>query len=170
MSSLSDQLLKAGLVTKEQVEKAAAKPAPKHKKKPFKAKSKTVAKKRNPGAKKKEPSDLAQFYAERKNQENKEKQQEAQRKKEAARIKKETKAKVEKLISENILNDETAEIRFNFVVGTSIKYVFVTEKQQQALIDGELAFTFLGSKRCLITLATAQEIKTIDPAKIVIIP
>ena len=163
MSSLSDQLLKAGLVTKEQVEKAAEKPAPKHKKKPFKAKQKPVSKK-------KEPSDLAQFYAERKTQENKEKQQEAQRKKEAARIKKETKAKVEKLISENILNDETAEIRFNFVVGTSIKYVFVTEKQQQSLIDGELAFTFLGSKRCLIPLAIAKEITTIDPAKIVIIP
>jgi len=159
MSSLSDQLLKAGLVTKEQVKKATEKP----KKKPFKTKKKTVAKKS-------EPSDLAQFYAERKKQENKEKQQEAQRKKEAARIKKETKIKVEKLISENILNDDTAEIRFNFVVGTSIKYVFVTEKQQQALIDGELAFTFLGSKRCLIPLATAQEIKTIDSSKIVIIP
>jgi len=163
MSSLSDQLLKAGLVTKEQVKKAAEKP----KKKPYKAKQKS---KKKVVKQKSEPSDLAQFYAERRKQENKEKQQEAHRKKEAARIKKENKQKIDKLISANLLNDDNAEIRYNFVVGTSIKYVFVTEKQQQELIDGKLAFTFMGSKRCLIPLATAQEIQRIDAKKIVVIP
>ena len=159
MSSLSDQLLKAGLVTEEQVKKAAEKP----KKKSFKAK-------KRPAKKKHEPSDLAQFYAERKNLENKEKQQEAQRKKEAARIKKENKQKIDKLIASNMLNDDKAEIRFNFVVGTSVKYIFVNEQQQQDLIDGKLAFTFMGSKRCLISLSTAEKIKAIDAAKIVVIP
>ena len=163
MSSLSDQLLKAGLVTEEQVKKAAEKP----KKKPFKAKKRPVKKK---PIKKNEPSDLAQFYAERKNLENKEKQQEAQRKKEATRIKKENKQKIDKLIAANMLNDDEAEIRYNFVVGTSIKYVFVNEQQQQDLIDGKLAFTFMGSKRCLISLSTAEKIKAIDAAKIVVIP
>ena len=159
MSSLCDQLLKAGLVTDEQVKKANEKPQ----KKKFKAKKRTLKQKS-------EPSDLAQFYAERKNLENKEKQQAAQHKKEAARIKKENKQKIDKLIAANLLNDDNAEIRYNFVVGTSIKYLFVNEQQQQALIDGALAFTFMGSKRCLISLDTAEKIKAIDSTKIVVIP
>jgi uncharacterized protein YaiL (DUF2058 family) len=167
MSSLSDQLLKAGLITEEQVKKASEKP----KKKSFKAHKKPI--KNAPKKKPKnnsEQSDLAQFYAERKKLENKEKQQAVQRKKEAARLKKENKQKIDKLIAANLLNDEKAEIRYNFVVGTSIKYVFVTEQQQQDLIDGKLAFTFMGSKRCLISLATAEKIKALDALKIVVIP
>jgi len=164
MSSLSDQLLKAGLVTEEQVKKAAEKPKHKsnktHHKKAAHKKPKT----------KKEPSDLAQFYGERKKQENKEKQAEAHKKKEAARIKKETNNKINKLITDNLLNVEEAEIRFNFVVGTSIKYLFVTEKQQQDLADGKLAITFLGGKRSLIPAEIGVEIQTLNPNKIVIKP
>ena len=163
MSSLSDQLLKAGLVTQEQVKKAKEKPKPKKRQPP----KKTVAKKARP---KKEPSDLAQFYGERAKLERQEKQEEKQKKQEAARLKKEMNKKINQLISENLLNDDEAEIRFNFVVGTSIKYLFVTEKQQQDIIDGKLAFTFLGGKRCLIPVETAKEIHRINPKKIVIIP
>ncbi len=163
MSSLSDQLLKAGLVTEAQVKKASEKPH----KKPFKPRKKSIKKKPK---KQSEPSDLAQFYAERKNLENKEKQQAAQQKKEAARIKKENKQKIDRLIAANLLNDNEAEIRYNFVVGTTIKYVFVTEQQQQELIDGKLAFTFMGSKRCLISRDTAEKIKAIDGSKIIVIP
>ena len=163
MSSLSDQLLKAGLVTKEQVKKATEKPK-------FKPK-KTTAKKINKHKKvRNEPSDLAKFYGERKQQENKEKQEKARKKQEAARLKKVMNEKTNKLISDNILNDESAEIRFNFVVGTSIKYLFVTEEQQQGLVDGKLAITFLASKRSLIPVEIAEEIQKINPKKIVIIP
>ena len=165
MSSLSDQLLKAGLVTKEQVKKAKEKP----KRKPAKghASKKSTARKARP---KKEPSDLAQFYGERAKLEHHEKQEEIRKKQEAARIKKETNKKINQLISKNLLNDDNAEIRFNFVVGTSIKYLFVTEQQQQDLMDGKLAFTFLGGKRCLIPEETAKEILALNPKKIVIIP
>ena len=139
---------------------------PKHKpKKPLH--KKTAHKK--PKAKK-EASDLAQFYGERKQLENKEKQEEAQKKKEAARIKKETNGKINKLITDNLLNVEEAEIRYNFVVGTSIKYLFVTEKQQQELAHGELAITFLGGKRSLIPAEIGVEIQKLNPNKIVIKP
>ncbi len=171
MSSLSDQLLKAGLVTEEQVKKSAEKP--KHK--PRKACSKMGAKNSTKKPAKKsqkqtEQSDLAKFYGERKQLENKEKQAAAHQKKESARIKKETNEKINTLISENLLNDEDAELRFNFVVGTSIKYLFVTEKQQQALSEGKLAITFLASKRSLIPVEIGKEILQISPKKIVIIP
>jgi len=38
------------------------------------------------------------------------------------------------------------------------------------LIDGKLAFTFMGSKRCLISLDTAEKIRAIDASKIIVIP
>ncbi len=164
MSSLSDQLLKAGLVTEEQIKKAAEKP----KRKPQPKQKKEIAKKAP--KKQTEQSDLAKFYGERKQLENKEKQESALKKQEAAKLKKEMNDKTNKLISDNLLNDDTAEIRFNFVVGTSIKYLFVTEKQQNDLMDGKLAITFLASKRSLIPIEIARNIQEINPKKIVIIP
>ncbi len=164
MSSLSDQLLKVGLVSEEQHKKAAEKPTfkKKLKKAPPKNKQKTQSKK--------EPSDLAQFYQQRSQVENQEKQAAIKKKQEAARIKKETNQKINKLITDNLLNIDDAEIRYNFVVGTTIKYLFVDEKQQQGLIDGELAITFLGSKRSLIPVGTAREILKLNQNKVVIIP
>jgi len=171
MSSLSEQLLKAGLVTKEQVDKAAEKPKRKFKSTNAKPRNKKPQAKPKASSKpKKEQSDLAQFYQERSNIEKKEQQEAIRKKKEAARIKKETNQKINKLISGSLLNDESADIRYNFVVGTTIKYLFVTEKQQQELIEGKLAITFLGGKRSLIPLEVGLEILKINPNKIVIIP
>ena len=82
---------------------------------------------------------------------------------------KETNDKINKLLTDNLLNDDAAEIRYNFVVGTTIKYLFVTEEQQQKLADGELAISFLGGKRALIPVAIAKQITDINPNKIVII-
>jgi len=164
MSSLSDQLLKAGLVTEEQVKKAAEKPKRKLKPKQKKASVKKAPKQQT------EQSDLAKFYGERKQLENKEKQELARKKQQAAKLKKEINDKINKLISDNLLNDDSAEIRFNFVVGTSIKYLFVTEKQQEELAEGKLAITFLASKRSLIPVEIAKQIQEINPKKIVITP
>ncbi len=164
MSSLSDQLLKAGLVTEEQVKKATEKPKRKIKPKQKKTFAKKMPKKQT------EQSDLAKFYGERKQLENKEKQEATRKKQEAAKLKKEINDKTNKLITDNLLNDDDAEIRFNFVVGTSIKYLFVTEKQQAELMEGKLAITFLASKRSLIPIEIAKQIQEINPKKIVIIP
>ena len=172
MSSLSDQLLKAGIVTVEQVKKAAEKPKKYNSNKnktqnPNKTKRSVAVKPKNNA--KKESSDLAQFYKERASLERSEKQEAARKKQEEARLKKETNDKINKLLSDNLLNDETAEIRYNFVVGTTIKYLFVNEEQQQKLADGELAISFLGGKRALIPTNIAKEISSINPNKIVII-
>ncbi len=168
MSSLSDQLLKAGLVTEEQVKKAAEKPK-RHK--PNKSNANKSPKQKRPATNtpKKENSDLAQFYKERASLERTEKQEADKKKQEAARLKKETNDKVNKLLTDNLLNDEAAEVRYNFVVGTTIKYLFVNEEQQQKLADGELAISFLGGKRALIPINIAKEITQLNPNKIVII-
>lgn len=179
MSSLSDQLLKAGLVTEDQVKKAAEKPKPSQKsKKKFTGNKSNPRNKQKPAPNKRtapnqkpkrEVSDLEQFYKERSSLERNEKQEAIRKKKEADKIKKETNDKINKLITANLKNDETAEIRYNFVVGTTIKYLFVTEKQQEELADGSLAITFLGGKRSLIPIETAKEIVALNPNKIVII-
>jgi len=158
MSSLSEQLLKAGLVTKEQIKKAHAKPKPKKTRSPTRTKQQSSS----------EQSDLAQFYNERHKLEKQEQQAALKRKQEAARLKKERNQKTNKLIADNLLNDDSAEIRYNFVVGSTIKYLFVTEQQQQDLAAGKLAITFMGSKRSLIPVEIAEKIREINPDKIII--
>jgi len=158
MSSLSEQLLKAGLVTEEQIKTAHAKPKPK------KARSQTSKKQKTPPA----SSDLAQFYNERRKLEREEQQAALKHKQEIARLKKERNQKTNKLIADNLLNDDSAEIRYNFVVGSTIKYLFVTEQQQQDLATGKLAITFMGSKRSLIPIEIAEKIRKINPDKIII--
>jgi len=168
MSLMSDQLLKAGLVTEEQVEKAKEKPKKKainknrsNKKKQEKTKGKAKTHS--------ELSDLEKFYKMRASEDNKEKQIALKMKREEAQRKKEMNKKVNALISDNLLNDKEADIRYNFVVGTTIKYIFVNEKQQEQLANGELAITFLGGNRCIIPAKTGREIGVINPKKIVII-
>lgn len=163
---MSEQLLKLGLVSEEQVKEAAEKP----KKKPFK---KTVSNRKKQAKTKSksrsEKSDLEEFYKLRASEDNREKQEALRKKREAAQRKKEMNKKINKLISENTLNEEDAEIRYNFVVGTTIKYVFVNEKQQQQLAEGQLAITFLGGNKCIIPVKTAKEILVINPKKIVVL-
>ena len=174
MSSIRDQLLKAGLVTEEQVKQAETKPKPKpnrnnkpavgqptrHKKaKPNAAKA---------SAKKRELTDLERFYQERDSTDKAEKAEQEKQRKEAARIRKEKRAKIGSLIKNNLFNDETAELRYNFVVGSSVKYLFVTEAQQEQLSKGELAVVFLGEKRCLIPAEIGRQIKEVESSRLVI--
>lgn len=183
-NSLRDQLLKAGLVTQKQVEEANQ-PKPKQ---PRAAPSKEAryppreAKKSNaapaappPPAPPVKPKaakvadDLAQFYKARDQIERTEREEEERRQREIAARRKQTREEVRALIMQNLQNVAEAEIRYNFVVGENIKYLYVTEQQQQQLANGELAITFLEGKRCLITTTIAQQILTLDPSKIVVI-
>ncbi|CAA6802177.1 MAG: Unknown protein, partial [uncultured Thiotrichaceae bacterium] len=65
-------------------------------------------------------------------------------------------------------NAEDASVRFNFVVGETVKYLYVTEAQQQAVADGELSITFMDGKRCLIPPEIGAQILELDDSKIVI--
>lgn len=198
-NSLSEQLLKAGLITQTQIDQAEqakqqqkekakeAREQAKHKQskpnrpsmpaKPHKpvAKPETVkteTETKQPPTKptkQRSPSDLEQFYRERNNLERQEKEAEEKRKRELAERKKQTRQQVQELISANLKNLEDASIRYNFVVGETVKYLYVTEQQQQELADGVLAITFLAGKRCLIPAAVAEQILAIDPDKLIVL-
>lgn len=169
MSSLRDQLLKAGLVTEEQVKQAETKPKSggKHKKN-NKVAARAPSKPAKTKPKKRELSDLEQFYQQRDKTEKAEKAEQERQRKEAARIRKQNRAKIGALIKNNMKNEESADIRYNFVVGSSVKYLYVTEVQQDLLSEGKLAIAFLGEKRCLIPPEVADQILAIEPSRIVI--
>ncbi|PID45570.1 MAG: hypothetical protein CSB47_07935 [Proteobacteria bacterium] len=176
MSSLRDQLLKAGLVTEEQVKQAETKPVAKQSKnnqsrsngKSGGAKNNKVDKASKTRQKKRELSDLERFYQERDAAEKAEEAEEARKRKEAARIRKQNRAKIGALIKSNMQNDEAADLRYNFVVGSSVKYLFVTEAQQELLSAGKLAIAFLGEKRCLIPPEIADQILEIEPNRVIV--
>lgn len=199
-NSLSEQLLKAGLITQAQIdqaeqtkqqqkekakearEQAKLKPAkpnrsftPKSNKpaaaKPEEVNTPEADKKPAPNkpAKSRKSSDLEQFYRERNELERQEKAAEEQRKRELAERKKQTRQQVRELITAHLKNVDDAAIRYNFVVGETVKYLYVTEQQQQELAAGTLAITFLEGKRCLIPSEVAEQILAIDPDKLIVL-
>ncbi len=185
-NSLSDQLLKAGLVTQSQIDqseenkqqqKARAKARSKnhktgkHKNSNASGKNATSAKGSTPAAKKpsrKGASDLAKFYQQRNQLEREEREKEEQLKREAAARRKKARKQIRELITAHSKNVEDASVRFNFVVGETVKYLYVTEEQQQAIAEGKLSITFMDGKRCLIPPEIGEQILALDDSKIVI--
>ena len=165
MSSLRDQLFKAGLVTEEQVKQSENKPK-RHQpsKKINKSHPKSVKKK----TQKKELSDLEKFYRQRSTEENRERQRAKKAKEEAALRKKERNIKISRLINENMINVDHANERYNFMIGTTVKYLYVTNEQLEQLAKGKLALIFMKGKCRIIPPQTAEKIRTIDSNRLII--
>lgn len=161
-SSLRDQLLQAGLVP---TKKTARKIAKKKKATPLQQQQTKPQKKKK---KAKPTSDLAQFYQQRATQERTEKQEMERQRQQAAKLKKEQQRKIRQLINKHKRDNTQADIRYNFVVHTTIKYIFVTAEQQQELEQGKLAITFQAGQSCLISTEIGKELLTIAPKKLVI--
>jgi hypothetical protein len=180
-NSLRDQLLKAGFATQAQVDKAEQeklqraqpkKPQERSDKREQSRPSKPQATAPAPKPKKPAPKqgeDLAQFYSARDKLEREEKLEQERLQREASERKKQVRQQVKTLLEGQVLNNTDADIRYNFVVGETIKYLYVTTEQQTQLAQGQLAITFLEGKRCLISLELAQQIKAIDPDKLIVI-
>lgn len=188
-NSLQDQLLNTGLASEEQLQQALdskKKPRNNAKHKPRRSPLKTVSKHpqasdkhaatpdKNTSKPKKKvkhpPSDLAQFYKKRTKFEKNARETAARKQREAKLLRKENMRKIRKIVLDNIQNTENAKIRYNFIVGSNIKYLHVTEAQQKALSAGELAITFLGRRRCLIPVTIIDAIREIEPSKLIIVP
>lgn len=163
-SSLQEQLLKTGLATEASLKA-------KQTKKSKQAKGKNTQNKKPPqqNTKQDQEPNLADLYRQRANLERKETEEEEKRKRELARLKKQNRKKLRTLVMTHLKNVDDANIRYNFVVGSNVKYVFVTEQQQVELSDGKLAITFIDGKRCIIPADLHDQIKALDPEKIVVI-
>ena len=126
--SLRDQLLKAGLVTREQAEKVESNT----RKKAHQAnKDKTLAKAE--AARKAAEQRRLEAEAQRK----RERDQQLNRQREEKKKRKEIRMRARQLIDSNRLNEPDAEIRYNFSAdGRTIKSMWVTEKQQKRIACG----------------------------------
>ncbi|MGV6859938.1 MAG: DUF2058 domain-containing protein [bacterium] len=154
-NALQEQLLKAGLATEKQINKANA----------AKKKGKKQAPRKPKNQRKQEQSDLAAAYSARKKAEAAE-HAEKQR---LAALKKANKATIDALIRDNTLNKDKAELPYQFLVGTTIKKVYVTEEQKAKLLNGEIGIVFRKGQRCIIPKTIVDKILQLDPQKVVFI-
>ncbi len=150
-NALQEQLLKAGLATEKQINKANAAINKGKKQAPRKPKNQRG----------KQESDLAKAYTAR---QKVEKEEHAEKQRLAAQ-KKAHKALIDALIRDNTQNRKEADIAHQFLVGSNIKRVFVTSDQKTQLQNGLLGIVFRKSARCIISREIADKILALDPNK-----
>ena len=144
--SLQDQLLKSGLVTKQQIRDSRKK----------KSKSFKKGKQTN-----KEPS-LAEAYAQKKNAERKDRDRELNRRREEARRRKELKEKLRQLILPAAKNDTKADTPRFFEFASKIRKIYVTEAQQKALNKGELGIAYHAGRHYVVEAAIITKVKALN--------
>lgn len=128
--SLQEQLLKAGLVSKEKLDKAEAE----------KRRKRQGGKgRRKPKSQRGSEVNLERAYAERARLEKVEKDREINRRKEEARRKREENNRLDQLVRPNAMNDPKGEVARFFEWSGKIRKLYVNADQQQQLTDGTLA-------------------------------
>lgn len=154
-----DQLLKAGLVTKKQVQKAQQdkkRSNKKHKADKTKAGDDTRVKAQQAAQR------AAQQKAERDRELNRRKQQQAQQK--AVSI------EINQLITDNCLElGDGCDIVYNFEHDKKIKRIYVDARIKQKIIDGKLGIARIEGRYELVPLATAEKIRQRNPKRVIIL-
>ncbi len=149
--SLRDQLLKAGLVTEDQVRKAERKVG-----------RKKHADRKKPKAKRGEKRQPTAAETARRAKVARDKELEAERA--ASRARNARNAQMAQIAEGARLNDANAELVHNFVKGTRVKRVHVTPAQRDALAVDRLAITVIHNRVHLVDAATAAKLRAIDPS------
>ena len=152
--SLRDQLMKAGLATKQQALKAKTSNK-KTKKQAAKAGQMTEQEKRR-------------IELEKQRTEQAEKDRELNRKLEQERQEKALEAQVRQLIETNILPRDRGENEYKFVFEKKIKKIYVTDEQLTKLGRGLFAIAVLGEEFFVIPAPVAAKISERKPEAVVI--
>lgn len=149
-----DQLLKAGLVTKKQVQKAQQEKSRNNKQQRSK-KDKTV------DENKLKAQQAAAEKAKRDRELNIKKEQQARQK--AISI------EINQLIENNCLpRDENCEIVYNFEHGNKVKRIYVNADMKQKIIDGKLGIARIEGRYELVPKDVAEKIQQRNEKRIVI--
>jgi uncharacterized protein len=144
--SLRDQLLKAGLVTKEQVAKAEKK----HPHNPRKNREVSPSQSRPAVAASPPPPKPAPVAAIAPDA--------AQKKAEKERVRA-LRGEVRTLLNAQRLNQKEAAEAYRFMVGTHIKQVYVTAEQRAAMQQGTLAVVLFDARCQIVGLDTAHRVR-----------
>lgn len=150
-----EQLLKAGVVTKQQVKKAQQ------------DKKKKVRQQR---ATKEGVIDEAGLKAKQSAQQKAVRDRELNRKKEEEARKKAVAAEIRQLITDNaIVRDNGCEIAYNFNHKNRIKTIHVNEGMRQQLVHGTLGIAILEGRYELVPVAAAEKIRQRDAARVILL-
>ncbi len=161
-NSLRDQLLKTGIVSKEQAKKAEnqakAKTHNQQKEKRKKKKSKTS---------KVVDTESTAYQAAKAREEEVNRAQELNRQKEAERQQRALQSQVRDIINQHQVNDPKAGIVYNFVENKAVKKIYVNAKQQQQLGNGYLAITVLDKSYYLVPTSVVASLLERMPETVV---
>jgi uncharacterized protein YaiL (DUF2058 family) len=156
MASLQDQLLKAGLTTKQKARQANT------------SQRKTNKQKRSGVAvgeslQEQVKQDLAKAQQEKSAKDaalNQEKQQQLANKEKALRI--------QQILEHHQIKNVKGETEYNYTFNSKIKKLFVDAITHRALVNGRLAVCGLAEDSYLVTAETAEKLATLDPSVILV--
>jgi len=151
-----DQLLKAGLVTKKQVQKAQQDKNRKNKQ-------------QRQQPKKNKAVDEAKLKAQRAAEEKAKRDRELNRKKEQQAKAKATSIEINQLIEANCLQrDESCDIVYNFEHNKKVKRIYVDAEMKQRIIKGMLGIARIEGRYELVPKAIAEKIQQRNEKRIVL--
>ncbi len=168
-NSLRDQLLKAGLVTEEQVEKAGQKKPRRNK--PQKPRVQTKPNKTIKRSKVERSGEisLAHAYSQRSIHTKNEEDAEKKRQREIIQRRREIKAKLRQIIKGSQLNDPKAELVRNFTHGNKIKRIYVTPEQQKQLGSSELGIVMMSGRYYLLALENIEKVREVSADAVIFV-
>ena len=151
----ADQLLKAGAVTKQQVQKAQ-----------------TDKKKQNKQnrQKKEKPVDQAALKAQKAAEEKARRDKELNKRKEEQARQKAISIEINQLIEQNLIKrDDNCEVVYNFPHQNKVKRIYVNDELKNQIVAGKLGIARIEGRYELVPLSIAEKIKQRNEKRIVII-
>lgn len=149
-----DQLLKAGLVTKKQVQKAQQDKKRKNKQQ---------------HAKKEQVVDQVKLKAQQAAQEKAKRDRELNKKKEDQARQKAISIEINQLITDNCLpRDENCEIAYNFEHNKKVKHIYVDAQMKQQITQGKLGIARIEGGYELVPKAVAEKIRQRNEKRIIL--
>jgi len=149
-----EQLLKAGIVNKQQVQKVQQ------------DKNKKKKQQRN---KKEKVVDETRLKAQQAAEEKSRRDRELNKNKEEAARKKAISAEINQLITENrIQRDESCETVYNFEHNKKVKRIYVNEDMKQQIIKGKLGIARIEGRYELVPVLIAEKIKQRNEKRVVL--
>ncbi len=148
-----EQLLKAGLVTKQQVQKA----------------NKSKHKKKKQLSKKDKTVDEAKLKLQKIAEQKSKRDSELNKKKELQARQKAISSEINQLIENNFIKrDNTCEIIYNFEHQNKIKHIYINNDMKQQLINGKLGIARIEGRYELVPLTIAKKIQQRNEKRIII--
>jgi len=151
-NALQDQLLKAGLVTKKQVQKSNQEKARKRKQQP----------------KNKQAIDQNKIKAQQAAEEKAKRDRELNRRKEDQARQKAISIEINQLITNNCIDrDDSCEIAYNFEHNRKVKRIYVNEEMKQKIIAGKLGIARIEGRYELVPADIAEKIRQRNEKRLV---